>query len=327
MAAPRRAHDGRGWRPPVVVRLAAAVAATAAAAAVATAAAVAAAAAVGTAAGAPAVATGGGGVVRQAAAVFVAKGHRRPSAWAPSRDRGRSRTPRSAADATPAPTATAEARAEATEAAPLTAGPPSQEGGRRGGNGRGNGGRGNGGRGNGGGDNGGRGNGGRGNGGRGNGGDDNGGDDNGGDDSDRGDDGGGDGDGDGVGGDEDPYWFGRGFDRCTAANRRTRTEVRQLSRAERSAYTSTVRTLIDTGGYAHFTWLHQQHRRTAHGGAHFLPWHRLFVLEFEEALRAINPDVAVPYCTFGGGVSAAACGVVVSVHWGVRTLSLCGLLL
>eukprot|EP00168_Porphyra_purpurea_P018928 TRINITY_DN7289_c0_g1_i1.p1 TRINITY_DN7289_c0_g1~~TRINITY_DN7289_c0_g1_i1.p1 ORF type:complete len:248 (+),score=51.29 TRINITY_DN7289_c0_g1_i1:35-745(+) len=203
-------------------------------------------------------------------------GHRRPSAWTPNVE-------------------------------PLSAeGPRGGGNGRRVNGGRGNGGRGNGGRGNGGRVAGGRGNGGRGNGVRGQGGRGNGGRSN-----DRGDgDGDSDGDGDGVEQDEDPYWFGRGFARCTAANVRTRTEVRQLSRAERSAYTSTVRTLIDTGGYARFTWLHEQHRRTAHGGAHFLPWHRLFLLEFEEALRAINPDVSVPYCTFEGGCSRPRVAVV-----------------
>jgi len=33
----------------------------------------------------------------------------------------------------------------------------------------------------------------------------------------------------------------------------------------------------------------------AFGGAQFLPWHRLFLLELEDALRSVNPSVVLPY--------------------------------
>ncbi|CEK20382.1 tyrosinase family protein [Chthonomonas calidirosea] len=36
--------------------------------------------------------------------------------------------------------------------------------------------------------------------------------------------------------------------------------------------------------------MHQQH-----GTIRFLPWHRVFLLQLEMALRAIHPDVAIPY--------------------------------
>lgn len=36
----------------------------------------------------------------------------------------------------------------------------------------------------------------------------------------------------------------------------------------------------------------------AHGGAHFLPWHRLFILDLERQLQNINPAVTLPYWKF-----------------------------
>lgn len=108
------------------------------------------------------------------------------------------------------------------------------------------------------------------------------------------------------------YYAGRGYDRCIPTNVRVRKEARTLTASERWAYTTTVRELVRSGGYADFVRLHEAHRVAAHGGARFLPWHRLFVLEFEEALRVIHPNVTVPYCTWGlpweglGGAAAAA---------------------
>lgn len=32
-----------------------------------------------------------------------------------------------------------------------------------------------------------------------------------------------------------------------------------------------------------------------------VPWHRLWLVEVEEALRRVAPEVAIPYCTSGGG--------------------------
>lgn len=40
---------------------------------------------------------------------------------------------------------------------------------------------------------------------------------------------------------------------------------------------------------------HEDHMPDVHGDERFLPWHRLFVLELEEALQNINPLLNVPY--------------------------------
>ncbi|MEO0984928.1 MAG: FG-GAP-like repeat-containing protein, partial [Cyanobacteria bacterium J06639_14] len=36
-------------------------------------------------------------------------------------------------------------------------------------------------------------------------------------------------------------------------------------------------------------------RNPAHGGAGFMPWHRLLLIEYENALQAVNPNVTLPY--------------------------------
>ena len=41
--------------------------------------------------------------------------------------------------------------------------------------------------------------------------------------------------------------------------------------------------------------LHQRNGDEAHGGCYFLPWHRLFLLKLENALRRFEPDLALPY--------------------------------
>lgn len=90
--------------------------------------------------------------------------------------------------------------------------------------------------------------------------------------------------------------LGDGFRKCTADNARVRKEVRDLTAAERTAFTAAVRAVMDpdAGFPVTFSSIHRD--SNAHGSPIFLPWHRLFLLEFEDALRSIDPSVAVPYC-------------------------------
>lgn len=89
--------------------------------------------------------------------------------------------------------------------------------------------------------------------------------------------------------------LGDGFRKCTADNARVRKEVRDLTAAERTAFTAAVRAVMDpdAGFPVTFSSIHRD--SNAHGSPIFLPWHRLFLLEFEDALRSIDPSVAVPY--------------------------------
>jgi tyrosinase len=41
--------------------------------------------------------------------------------------------------------------------------------------------------------------------------------------------------------------------------------------------------------------IHGDMTHQMHGTLRFLPWHRIFLLTFEQALRSIHPDVSIPY--------------------------------
>lgn len=75
--------------------------------------------------------------------------------------------------------------------------------------------------------------------------------------------------------------------------------MRALSSTEASDLTRAWRTLYDTGVAATFTRRHVEAMSVAHGSASFLPWHRLFLLEMEQALRSVVPGVALPYWAWG----------------------------
>lgn len=68
-----------------------------------------------------------------------------------------------------------------------------------------------------------------------------------------------------------------------------------MTAAERTAFTAAVRAVLDpdAGFPVDFSAIHRASK--AHGSPTFLPWHRLFLLEFEDALRSVDPSVALPY--------------------------------
>ncbi|MEU8759811.1 tyrosinase family protein [Streptomyces sp. NPDC048659] len=83
----------------------------------------------------------------------------------------------------------------------------------------------------------------------------------------------------------------------------TRKNQSDLTSAERKRFVAAVLELKRTGGYDDFVRTHIDHYvadgegklREAHMCPSFLPWHRRFLLEFEQALRRIDPSVTVPY--------------------------------
>lgn len=78
-----------------------------------------------------------------------------------------------------------------------------------------------------------------------------------------------------------------------------RKEIRQLTASELLALRRAMaefqrrdglNSFIDLGGY------HGIPRRLCpHGSSLFLPWHRVYITQFEEALRTIDPSVTLPY--------------------------------
>jgi tyrosinase len=107
------------------------------------------------------------------------------------------------------------------------------------------------------------------------------------------------------------------------AAQRTGLEVRKnaanLTQAEINAFVNAVKTLkstkvvtdngITTNVYDQFVATHTSMRdaqgrigpdgnvlrNPGHSGSAFLPWHRTFLNEFEEALQKVNPNVTIPY--------------------------------
>ncbi|XP_045172669.2 putative tyrosinase-like protein tyr-3 isoform X2 [Mercenaria mercenaria] len=75
----------------------------------------------------------------------------------------------------------------------------------------------------------------------------------------------------------------------------TRSEIRTLSEEGWHNVTDVFRQLYEAGTLQSFGRLHGQARSMAHKGAAFLPWHRVFLVHFEQEMRRINPSVSLPY--------------------------------
>ncbi|GAB0491183.1 hypothetical protein MMPV_002435 [Pyropia vietnamensis] len=85
---------------------------------------------------------------------------------------------------------------------------------------------------------------------------------------------------------------------------RVRKEAGSLTAAEWATYqravlglhqreTSDKRETLDW--FERFIEMHHEYAKGAHNGAHFLAWHRLFLLAYENALRTVEPGVTIPY--------------------------------
>ncbi|WP_175412822.1 tyrosinase family protein [Streptomyces sp. TRM64462] len=83
----------------------------------------------------------------------------------------------------------------------------------------------------------------------------------------------------------------------------TRKDQRDLTAAERRRFVAAVLELKRAGRYDEFVRTHIAYYkadgdgglRTAHMAPSFLPWHRQYLLDFERALREVDPAVTVPY--------------------------------
>ena len=87
---------------------------------------------------------------------------------------------------------------------------------------------------------------------------------------------------------------------CT--NPRLRKEWRELSTSEQSRFMNAVQALKrspsqmgTSNRYEDFVAIHTQFKDVAHGTSQFFPWHRKYLLDFENALRQIDSSVTLPY--------------------------------
>jgi tyrosinase len=82
-----------------------------------------------------------------------------------------------------------------------------------------------------------------------------------------------------------------------------RKNVSRLTRTERRRFVEALLEIKRRGEYDEFVRLHIEHfvgdgdrgLRAAHMTPSFLPWHRRFVLDLENALRSVDDSVTVPY--------------------------------
>ncbi|XP_045192876.2 tyrosinase-like protein 2 [Mercenaria mercenaria] len=79
------------------------------------------------------------------------------------------------------------------------------------------------------------------------------------------------------------------------SGRRARQEYRTLTQEERIRFHDALNKLYEDGTIRAFARLYAQAFGSHHNGASFLPWLRVFLVMFEEALRRIDPKVALPF--------------------------------
>ncbi|OLY82319.1 Tyrosinase [Smittium mucronatum] len=94
------------------------------------------------------------------------------------------------------------------------------------------------------------------------------------------------------------FWLGILIDnvnsqKCSKIS--VRKEVRSLSQNEWKIYVSTMKEMHRLGWLNRFAIIHSKYFRDVHGTKEFLPWHRRFLVEFENTARSINPSYVQPY--------------------------------
>lgn len=94
--------------------------------------------------------------------------------------------------------------------------------------------------------------------------------------------------------------------------RRDRLEIRDMNPEQRRQWRDAITALRadrDENGDSEWDRLVQLHidfNDEAHDGSYFLPWHRLFLLRLENALRKYQPDLAFPYWDWAQDAADAA---------------------
>lgn len=93
---------------------------------------------------------------------------------------------------------------------------------------------------------------------------------------------------------------------CTFRKYRVRKNQKSLTKTEWLRFKCAINTLRQSGieppSYQEYVDIHVQamttptgHMWGAHGASNFLPWHREYLMEFENRLRLVNPLVTIPY--------------------------------
>lgn len=73
-----------------------------------------------------------------------------------------------------------------------------------------------------------------------------------------------------------------------------RKDQASLTAVERKRFLCAYQTLINDGRLGALVAIHAQ-THYQHGSQRFLPWHRVYLLQLEQALQTVHPDVTIPY--------------------------------
>jgi len=82
-----------------------------------------------------------------------------------------------------------------------------------------------------------------------------------------------------------PHWFPQVYERKDQC---------ELNENERERFLCAYQTLIGSGTHGQFVKIHGE-VHYQHGSQRFLPWHRIFLLVMDQALKTAHPDVSIPY--------------------------------
>lgn len=74
-----------------------------------------------------------------------------------------------------------------------------------------------------------------------------------------------------------------------------RKDQASLTETERQRFLCAFNVINSNGALGALVDIHGDPSHQAHSTQRFLPWHRIYLLKFEQALRAIHPDVTLPY--------------------------------
>ena len=74
-----------------------------------------------------------------------------------------------------------------------------------------------------------------------------------------------------------------------------RKEIRELSIDELWAYLDAAKKIHSTEELTYFTKKHYENAKSTHGTPEFLPWHRVFLNDYEKKLKQMNPKASLPY--------------------------------
>lgn len=85
------------------------------------------------------------------------------------------------------------------------------------------------------------------------------------------------------------------FPKWLFATTYARKDQAALSSTEQGRFLCAYNTLISNGTLGPLVDIHGYAAHQPHTTQRLLPWHRIYLLQLEKALRAIHPDVSIPY--------------------------------